>query len=120
MPTDPAPDPLLRFVDAILVGVRGNGPDLTHRQLAVLLITYLEPGTHTVSGLARHLKVPKPTITRILDRLGEFDFARRKANPSDPRSVLLERTDKGAAYVRRIAPALDGGEPHPRYRRYRG
>ena len=42
----------------------------------------------------------KPAITRALDRLGELDLARRKVDPLDRRSVLVQRTMKGAAFLR--------------------
>ncbi len=54
----------------------------------------------TVRGLAAELNVSKPAITRALDRLGELDLARRKVDPLDRRSVLVQRTMKGAAFLR--------------------
>ena len=39
-------------------------------------------------------------ITRALDRLGELDLARRKVDPMDRRSVLVQRTLKGTAFLR--------------------
>ena len=51
-------------------------------------------------GLAAELNVSKPAITRALDRLGELDLARRKVDPADRRSVLVQRTLKGAAFLR--------------------
>lgn len=59
-------------------------------------------GPHTVRGLAATLNVSKPAITRALDRLGELDLARRKTDPQDRRSVLVQRTVKGAALLREI------------------
>jgi DNA-binding MarR family transcriptional regulator len=53
-----------------------------------------------VRGLAADLKVSKPAITRALDRLGELDLARRKVDPMDRRSVLVQRTLKGQAFLR--------------------
>jgi DNA-binding MarR family transcriptional regulator len=53
-----------------------------------------------VRGLAAELNVSKPAITRALDRLGELDLARRKVDPLDRRSVLVQRTLKGAAFLR--------------------
>jgi DNA-binding MarR family transcriptional regulator len=35
-----------------------------------------------------------------LDRLGELDLARRKVDPMDRRSVLVQRTLKGTAFLR--------------------
>ena len=51
-------------------------------------------------GLASDLNVSKPAITRALDRLGELDLARRKVDPMDRRSVLVQRTLKGQAFLR--------------------
>ena len=51
-------------------------------------------------GLAAELNVSKPAITRALDRLGEIDLARRKVDPLDRRSILVQRTLKGAAFLR--------------------
>jgi DNA-binding MarR family transcriptional regulator len=80
--------------------VRRDGPDLSARQLAVLLTCYLESEAQTVRGLAATLDVSKPAITRALDRLGEFDLIRRKTDPTDRRSVLVQRTPKGTAFIR--------------------
>ena len=86
--------------DTIVALVRRDGPDLSARQLGVFLTCYLEDGAHTVRGLAAELNVSKPAITRALDRLGELDLARRKVDPTDRRSVLVQRTLKGAAFLR--------------------
>ncbi len=60
--------------DTIIGTVRRDGPDLSARQLAVLLITYLEPGPHTVRGLAARLDVlmksKKQTARAAADRSG--------------------------------------------------
>ncbi len=86
--------------DTIVALVRRDGPDLSARQLGVFLTCYLQEGAHTVRGLAADLNVSKPAITRALDRLGELDLARRKIDPMDRRSVLVQRTLKGAAFLR--------------------
>jgi DNA-binding MarR family transcriptional regulator len=88
--------------DTIVSLVRSDGPDLSARQLAVFLTCYLDESGHTVRGLASSLNVSKPAITRALDRLGELDLARRKVDPLDRRSVLVQRTPKGAAYLKEI------------------
>ena len=71
-----------------------------HASLGVFLTCYLHDGAHTVRGLAADLNVSKPAITRALDRLGELDLARRKVDPMDRRSVLVQRTLKGTAFLR--------------------
>jgi DNA-binding MarR family transcriptional regulator len=86
--------------ETIVALVRSDGPDLSARQLAVLLTVYLGEGPHTVRGLAHDLNVSKPAITRALDRLGELDLARRKVDPADRRSVLVQRTPKGTTFLR--------------------
>src|ERR1700712_5548113 len=86
--------------DTIVSMVRRDGPDLSARQLGVFLTCYLQEGAHTVRGLAADLNVSKPAITRALDRLGELDLARRKVAPLDRRSVLVQRTMKGPAFLR--------------------
>lgn len=80
--------------------VRRDGPDLSARQLAVCLTCYLESDAQTVRGLAATLDVSKPAITRALDRLAEFDLVRRKTDPADRRSVLVQRTPKGNSFMR--------------------
>ncbi|HYC05033.1 MAG TPA: MarR family transcriptional regulator, partial [Azospirillaceae bacterium] len=72
------------------------------RQLGVFLTVYLSEGPHTVRGLAAALNVSKPAITRALDRLGELDLARRKVDPADRRSVLVQRTVKGTGFLREL------------------
>jgi DNA-binding MarR family transcriptional regulator len=90
----------------IVALVRRDGPDLTARQLSVFLICYLEGEAQTVRGLAAKLNVSKPAITRALDRLSEFDLVRRKQDPSDRRSVLVQRTVSGAAFLRDLKKIL--------------
>mgnify|MGYP001196723806 CR=1 FL=1 len=92
--------------DTIVSLVRGAGPDLSARQLAVFLTCYLDESGHTVRGLAASLNVSKPAITRALDRLGELDLTRRKVDPLDRRSVLVQRTPKGAAYLKEIRSVM--------------
>lgn len=97
------PDQLVEILMSTVVAlVRRDGPDLSARQLAVSLTVYLDEGPHTVRGLAKELNVSKPAITRALDRLGVHDFTRRQVDPKDRRSVLVQRTVKGAALLREI------------------
>lgn len=97
--------------DTIVGLVRRDGPDLSARQLGVFLTCYLQDGAHTVRGLAADLNVSKPAITRALDRLGELDLARRKVDPADRRSVLVQRTLKGQAFLRDLRVIMAGAIP---------
>lgn len=97
------PDQLVEVLRGTIVAlVRRDGPDLSARQLGVFLTVYLSEGPHTVRGLAAMLNVSKPAITRALDRLGELDLARRKVDPADRRSVLVQRTVKGSTFLREL------------------
>lgn len=99
-------DPVPMLHRTVVTLVRRDGTDLTARQLGVFLSVYLEEGPHTVRGLASQLNICKPAITRALDRLGELDLARRKVDPRDRRSVLVQRTDKGWNFLREIRSAM--------------
>src|SRR3954454_25295972 len=83
----------------ILALVRRDDVDLTSRQLGVFLTVYLTAGPHTVRGLAAELNISKPAITRALDRLGELGLARRKLDPMDRRSVLVQQTREGKTFL---------------------
>jgi DNA-binding MarR family transcriptional regulator len=109
------PDQLVGILrDTIVALVRRDGPDLSARQLGVFLTVYLTDGPHTVRGLAAELNVSKPAITRALDRLGELDLARRKVDPMDRRSVIVQRTLKGTAFLRDMRQIMTEAETHLR------
>ena len=111
MPIQTNPDQLVGILrETIVALVRRDGPDLSARQLGVLLTVYLADGPHTVRGLAGALNVSKPAITRALDRLGELDLARRKIDPADRRSVLVQRTTKGTGFLRELRQMMAEAE----------
>lgn len=91
---------------AIVESVRRDGPDLSARQMALLLTVYLTPPPHTVRGLAECMNVSKPAITRALDRLGQMELLRRKVDETDRRSVLVQRTVKGSVYLREFGEII--------------
>lgn len=79
--------------------VRSDAPDLTARQMAVLMTVSLGQGPHTVRGLASALNVGKPAITRALDTLARLELLQRRRDPQDGRNVLVERTSRGADFL---------------------
>lgn len=108
MTTDSSADTLITILrDTIVSLVRRDGVDLSARQLGVFLTCYLDDSGQTVRGLAHQLNVSKPAITRALDRLADLDLARRKVDPADRRSVLVQRTSKGTAFLRDIRSVLN-------------
>ena len=86
--------------------VTDGEPDLSARQLSILLTIYLEPPPHTVRGLAAKLKVTKPVITRALDTMGRLDLVSRRRDEADRRNVIIQRTAKGALAVERLGDVL--------------
>ena len=97
--------------ETIVALVRRDGPDLSARQFGVFLTCYLVDEAQTVRGLAAKLNVSKPAITRALDRLSEFDLVRRKTDPQDRRSVLVQRTVAGNGFMRDLKKILaDAGK----------
>lgn len=74
-------------------------PDLTTRQLALLLHVGLMRPPHTVRGLSQILGFSKPAVTRALDRLTGLDYVARQRDPRDRRSVLISLTRGGEAFL---------------------
>jgi DNA-binding MarR family transcriptional regulator len=56
--------------------------------------------------LKARLHLPAQTITGILDALEKKGLVRRKPNPTDRRSLLVELTVAGAATFERLCPPL--------------
>ncbi len=83
--------------------VRRDSPDLSARQLALMLTVYLSAPPHTVRGMAAHLNISKPAITRALDRLEKLGLVRRRKDPADRRSVLAQRTVAGSVFLSEFA-----------------
>ncbi len=83
-----------------LAALRREHPDLSARQFALLLQVYLVAPPHTVRALARELNMSKPAVSRALDRLGRLELIRRRRDETDRRSVLVQRTVKGAVFLR--------------------
>mgnify|MGYP001036451361 CR=1 FL=1 len=98
-----ATDPHVIVLHGTLLSlVRRDGRDLTARQLTAFLTVYMDETTHTVSSLAEMLHVSRPGVTRIMDRLVQFDLVAREEDREDRRRVLVRRTTRGSAFFRDI------------------
>jgi DNA-binding MarR family transcriptional regulator len=93
--------------------VRSDAPDLTARQLAVLMTVRLQPAPHTVRGLAATLNVGKPAITRALDTLTRLGYVQRRRDPKDGRNVFVERTERGDAFLDQLGRTIASDETRP-------
>lgn len=87
----------------LIDSVRKDGPDLSARQMAILLIVYGEAPPHTVRGLAAYLNISKPAVTRALNTMGKLDLVRRKRDDADRRNILVQRTIKGSVFLSEFA-----------------
>jgi DNA-binding MarR family transcriptional regulator len=90
--------------------VRSEAPDLTARQLAVLMTVRLGNPPHTVRGLAAGLNVGKPAITRALDTLSRLGFVQRRRDPKDGRNVFVERTQRGDEFLSLLGETILHGD----------
>ena len=98
-----ASDPRIVVLHGTLLAlVRRDGRDLTARQLTAFLSVYMDEQTHTVSSLAELLHISRPGVTRIMDRLVQFDLVAREEDREDRRRVLVRRTTRGAAFFREL------------------
>ncbi|MBX3597789.1 MAG: MarR family transcriptional regulator [Rhizobiaceae bacterium] len=86
--------------------VLSDGPDLSTRQIAILLCIYLDQPPHTVRGLAQRLGVTKPVISRALDTMGALKLVTRHRDERDKRNVLIGRTVEGALFVERFGDTI--------------
>jgi DNA-binding MarR family transcriptional regulator len=102
--------PLSYWMGALVDYVRSGEPDLTNRQMALLLLVYLRPGPHTVRGLANALNVSKPVVTRALNRLGALGYLRRQRDDSDKRNIFVARTAEGADFLEEFEQFIGEGE----------
>ena len=88
--------------EVALALVHSREPDLSVRQISVLITVYLDPQPHTVRALAAKLGVTKPVITRALDTMGRQGLVTRKRDPADRRNVLVQRTVNGSLFLERL------------------
>lgn len=109
--SEPVADQALKsWMQALISYVKSGQPDLTNRQMALMLIVYLTPGPHTVRGLASTLGVSKPVITRALNTLGSLGYLRRVRDEADRRNVFVARTGTGQEFLERFERNLDKGD----------
>ena len=97
---------LTLWQNVALAMVQDDEPDLSVRQMSILLTIYLEAPPHTVRDLAKKLGVTKPVITRAMDTMGKLELVSRRRDEKDRRNVLIQRTVKGALYLERLADTI--------------
>lgn len=101
---------LANWMRALINYVRSGKPDLTNRQMALLLLVHSTPGPHTVRGLARVLDVSKPVVTRALNTLSSLGYLRRERDDADRRNIFVAPTRTGAQFLDGFERLIDGQE----------
>ncbi len=96
-------DALALWRKALCASVRDEGPDLSARQMSILLMVFNVKQKHTVRDLALNLNISKPAISRALNRLNTLGYIRRRVDDYDRRSIHVECTEKGALYLANFA-----------------
>ena len=100
---------LQSWMRTLLAYVRSGDPDLTNRQMALLMLVYLKQGPHTVRGLAKALNVSKPVVTRALNRLGALGYLRRQRDDADRRNIFVAPTTEGADFLEHFKSLVGTG-----------
>ncbi|MCB1463119.1 MAG: MarR family transcriptional regulator [Nitratireductor sp.] len=107
MSVDLRAEEALKLWQAVSMGlVHDDKPDLTLRQMTILLTVYLEPPPHTVRGLAARLHVTKPVITRALDTMGRMRLIKRRRDEADRRNVVIQRTLEGSLFLEHVGDLI--------------
>jgi len=112
LPSDEPPeneeiaDQLHRLLSALLVVIRDpSGRDPSLRQLSVLFVVASASNRPTIRGLAATLNIPKPSVSRAVDKLEQLGLAKRVPDSADRRSVLVGATRAGIAMTARLGAA---------------
>jgi DNA-binding MarR family transcriptional regulator len=91
----------------LLSSVRDKRPDLSMRQLAILLLTHSSEVPPGVKELTALLQIPKPSITRAIDRLQYVQLVTRRTSLKDRRQVTIHLVPGGVEYWQQIKKWLD-------------
>lgn len=98
---------LLRWQDALVSWVKGDNPDLTNRQMALLLVISLDESQHTIRGLASRLGIAKPAVTRAIDRLSQLNYVQRVDDKRDRRNIFVVPTASGRSFLQAFVRNLE-------------
>ena len=96
------------WMTGVIDYVRSGQPDLTNRQMALLLMVSRTQGPHTVRGIASKLRVSKPVVTRALNRLGTLGYLTRQRDTADKRNIFVVLTGKGASFLDEFERLISG------------
>jgi len=111
-----AHDWLEKWMRTLVGYVRSGDPDLTNRQMAILLLVSKTKGPHTVRGLASRLEVSKPVVTRALNKLAQLGFLRRLRDEADRRNIFVQMTSVGSRFLDRFQTLIERNQTDKPFR----
>lgn len=85
----------------------GTYSTMTVRELGIALEVASNEKPQTVRGLAALLNIPKPPVTRSLDRLEQLGLVKRVPDTQDRRSVNVVATQAGQNFAEFIVTSVD-------------
>jgi len=78
-----------------------GSPSLSVPQFRTLMFLYRYPGS-SLSSLAEHLGVTRPTASALTERLVKRGFVDRREHPQERRQVVLKLTESGFDHLQQI------------------
>lgn len=72
---------------ALMAAFENGESDLSMRQLAILMFV-AKRGRVSIGDLSEQLHIPKPAVSRAVDRLEELRLCKREISADDRRKVL--------------------------------
>jgi DNA-binding MarR family transcriptional regulator len=104
-------DAVLEWLRRIFWSVVRNGdPDLTTRQLALLLLAQDSLKPIGLKEVAMTLKIPKPSVTRAIDRLQFLQLIDRRPSSEGGKQLTLHLSGQGENYIQMMR---DNAALHP-------
>ena len=77
------------------------------RHVGALLVLAEHTSPIEFRTLAKHMGIPKPSLTRILDTLSKEELIERRRNAHDARTCNVALTATGRRIVTRLVPTLE-------------
>lgn len=89
------------LLDRLLTYIRSGGPDMTNRQIALLLLIE-KNGPMRCRELAHDMQVSRPVITRASRAVASLGYAERQRDERDRRDLYIVITPAGRAFLKRL------------------
>lgn len=102
-PGNSRPDRLRQSLVAAFFGARASRPDLSLRELAILLVVQSARTPQSVTMLTARLGLARGVVRRGVEMLEREGYVTRPARPADRRTVSVQATPRGEQLLRLLA-----------------